>query len=117
MGSKVQLFARRRNLPFYTFAEDVAASGGYWLLCSGTHGVYADRNSMVGSIGVVSMLTNWRRAWDARLAIGLPVIQTSPNLLLNRYDPLKEEGITARDEEAVKEIQTKIFVDFREWVE
>jgi ClpP class serine protease len=60
MGSKVQVFAKRRGIPFYTFAEDLAASGGYWLLCSGTHGVYAHRNSLVGSIGVVSMMANFR---------------------------------------------------------
>lgn len=36
----------------YTFAQDLAASGGYMVLCSGDH-VVADRTSIVGSIGVV----------------------------------------------------------------
>ena len=64
MGAKVQVFAKRRQLPFYTFAEDVAASGGYWLLCSGVDGVFAHRASMVGSIGVISMAANFRRAFE-----------------------------------------------------
>lgn len=36
-----------------TFAEDVAASGGYWLLCAGDK-VHALEGSIVGSIGVIS---------------------------------------------------------------
>jgi len=64
MGSKVKVFAERRNIPFYTFAQNQAASGGYWLLCSGTSGVYASKHSQVGSIGVVSALANFRKPWD-----------------------------------------------------
>ena len=36
----------------YTFARDVAASGGYMVLSAGDH-VVADNSSIVGSIGVV----------------------------------------------------------------
>ena len=37
----------------YCFVEDVAASGGYWLACAADE-LYADVNSIVGSIGVIS---------------------------------------------------------------
>ena len=37
--------------------------------------------------------------------------------MANRFDPLKEGGLTLEDEEYIKEIQTNIFVDFRGWVE
>jgi signal peptide peptidase SppA len=62
-GSPVQsaIIARRiRELsaefkvPVYAFCEDVAASGGYWLACAADE-IYADENSIVGSIGVISM--------------------------------------------------------------
>lgn len=36
----------------YSFAKDLAASGGYFVLCSG-HKVYADRTSIIGNIGVI----------------------------------------------------------------
>mgnify|MGYP000108792284 CR=1 FL=1 len=36
---------------------------------------------------------------------------------MNRFDPLKEGGIQQEDEDYIKDIQTKIFVDFRGWVE
>ncbi len=41
----------------YTFAEDIAASGGYLILLAGDK-VYADKTSVVGSIGVVSSKLN-----------------------------------------------------------
>ena len=34
-GDKLKTFAERKEVPIYTFAESVCASGGYWLLCSG----------------------------------------------------------------------------------
>jgi signal peptide peptidase SppA len=61
-GSPVQsaLIARRireiageKQIPVVAFAEDVAASGGYWLACAADE-IFADRNSIIGSIGVIS---------------------------------------------------------------
>lgn len=47
--------SRAGDVPVYAFAEDVAASGGYWLLAAaGTAGVYALPTSIVGSIGVIA---------------------------------------------------------------
>ena len=50
--SKIKNFAKDHHLPIYTFAEDIAASGGYFILCMGDR-VYVDQTSLVGSIGVV----------------------------------------------------------------
>jgi serine protease SohB len=33
--AKIKSFAHQHHLPLYTFAEDVAASGGYFVLCIG----------------------------------------------------------------------------------
>lgn len=45
--------ADEKDLPVYAFAEDVCASGGYWLACVGDE-IYAHPASIVGSIGVVA---------------------------------------------------------------
>lgn len=45
--------ATDKNVPVYSFVEDVAASGGYWLACSGDK-IFASRASIVGSIGVIA---------------------------------------------------------------
>jgi ClpP class serine protease len=34
-GNKLFYLSRQLKVPFFTFAENLAASGGYWLLCTG----------------------------------------------------------------------------------
>lgn len=50
---RIRDLAAEKNVPVLVFVEDVAASGGYWLACAGDE-IFADANSIVGSIGVVS---------------------------------------------------------------
>ncbi len=45
--------AEEKKVPVLAFAEDVAASGGYWLMTAGDE-LYAERASILGSIGVIS---------------------------------------------------------------
>lgn len=44
--------AIKHKVPVLAFANDIAASGGYWLMCAADE-LYACRTSLVGSIGVV----------------------------------------------------------------
>jgi signal peptide peptidase SppA len=48
----IRSLRQETGIPVYTFAEDVAASGGYWLALSGDK-IYAAQTSLVGSIGVI----------------------------------------------------------------
>lgn len=41
-----------KKIPVYTFAQDVCASGGYWLLLAGDE-IFAHNSSIIGSIGVI----------------------------------------------------------------
>jgi ClpP class serine protease len=52
LGNSLRTFCDKNNLKLYTFAEEVAASGGYWLLSIGDE-AYSYESSKVGSIGVV----------------------------------------------------------------
>jgi signal peptide peptidase SppA len=54
IADRIRALAAEFNVPVYVFCEDVAASGGYWLACAGDE-IYADENSIIGSIGVISM--------------------------------------------------------------
>lgn len=51
---RIRALSAENKIPVYAFCEDVAASGGYWLACAADE-IYADENSIVGSIGVISM--------------------------------------------------------------
>jgi serine protease SohB len=50
---RIRSLAREKDVPILVFIEDVAASGGYWLACAGDE-IYANDNSIIGSIGVIS---------------------------------------------------------------
>jgi serine protease SohB len=53
IGMRIRRLAETHKLPVHAFVEDVAASGGYWLACAADQ-IFADRASIVGSIGVIS---------------------------------------------------------------
>ena len=53
IAGRIRARADERGVPVLAFAEDVAASGGYWLACAGDE-IFADENSIVGSIGVIA---------------------------------------------------------------
>ena len=44
----------KTKIPVFSVVEDLAASGGYWLACAADE-IHIDENSMVGSIGVISL--------------------------------------------------------------
>lgn len=53
IAARIRRLADEKDLPVHAFVEDVAASGGYWLATAADH-IWADENSIVGSIGVIS---------------------------------------------------------------
>ncbi len=50
---RIRQLAEEKGVPVFAFAEDVAASGGYWLALAGDE-IYAEDASLLGSIGVVT---------------------------------------------------------------
>ena len=53
IAARVRRLAAEKDIPVIAFVEDVAASGGYWLATAADE-IFADSNSIVGSIGVIS---------------------------------------------------------------
>ena len=53
IAGRIRALADEKGIPVFAFAEDVAASGGYWLALAADE-VFADTSSIVGSIGVVT---------------------------------------------------------------
>ena len=54
IANRIRALSAEHKIPVYAFCEDVAASGGYWLACAADE-IFADENSIVGSIGVIAM--------------------------------------------------------------
>lgn len=53
IAARIRLLSQENKIPVFAFAEDIAASGGYWLALAADE-IYADPMSVVGSIGVIS---------------------------------------------------------------
>lgn len=52
IAARIKRLSEEKEIPVFAFVEDAAASGGYWLACAADK-IYADRTSIVGSIGVI----------------------------------------------------------------
>ena len=118
-GSPVQsaLIARRireladeKKVPVLAFVEDVAASGGYWLACAADE-IFADQNSVVGSIGVISAGFGFQEL-IARHGIERRVHVTGERKMM--LDPFRPEA--PGDIERLKTLQAEIYDSFKEMV-
>ena len=52
IAARIRRLAKEKRVPVHAFVEDIAASGGYWL-ATAADDIWADRASIVGSIGVI----------------------------------------------------------------
>jgi signal peptide peptidase SppA len=53
IARRIRQLAAEKDVPVFAFAEDVAASGGYWLALAADE-IFVEETSLVGSIGVIS---------------------------------------------------------------
>ena len=53
IAARIRRLAKKNKISVLAFCEDVAASGGYWLACAADE-IFADENTIIGSIGVIS---------------------------------------------------------------
>lgn len=103
---RIRDLAKEKNIRVYMFAEDVAASGGYMLLCAGDE-IYADTSSIVGSIGVIAAGFGFV---DLIHKIGVErrvYTAGEQKLMLDAFKPENLEDVTR-----LKAIQTTVHEDF-----
>jgi signal peptide peptidase SppA len=107
---RIRQLARKKDVPVLAFIEDVAASGGYWLACAGDE-IYADENSIVGSIGVISASFGFVDALK-RLGVERRVHTAGENK--SAFDPFLPED--PHDLSRLKAIQTDVHESFKSLV-
>ncbi|MBM5782134.1 MAG: S49 family peptidase [Pelagibacterales bacterium] len=106
----VRELSDEKKIPVYTFAQDVAASGGYWLLLSGDE-IYAHNSSIIGSIGVIFYGFGFV---DLIKKIGIErrvYTEGKNKAVLDPFMPEENENI-----EILKDAQRDIFESFKELV-
>ena len=109
--SYVRQLADKNKVKVIVFAEDVAASGGYFIACAGDE-IYANSSSIIGSIGVISASFGFK---DLIKKIGVERRVYTAGKNKSTLDPFLEEK--PEDIERLKKIQLEIHQDFIDVVE
>lgn len=110
IAERIRQLADEKNVPVLAFAEDVAASGGYWLACAADE-IYAHRTSMVGSIGVISGGFGFTGLLE-RFGIERRLHTAGANK--SRLDPFSPEK--PEDVEWLKKMHSQLHELFVDWV-
>ena len=106
IASRIRKLAKEKEVPVYSFVEDVAASGGYWLACAGDK-IYVSRSSIVGSIGVISSSFGFK---DAINKLGIERRVYTQGKTKSVLDPFMDAKDS--DVKIIKKIQKEIHEHF-----
>lgn len=106
IARRIRRLADERHVPVIAFAEDVAASGGYWLALAADE-IFADRNSIIGSLGVIYAGFGFTHLL-AKLGVERRVYTSAP--AKGMLDPFRPEN--EDDVRRLAEIQRSVHDDF-----
>lgn len=107
---RIRALAKEKGVTVLTFAEDVAASGGYMLALAGDE-IYAHENSIVGSIGVVSAGFGFQQLIE-KIGVERRVYTSGERKAM--LDPFKPED--PRDTAHLKALQQEVHESFKTMV-
>lgn len=111
IANHIRARAIERGVPVYAFAQDVAASGGYWLACAADK-IYAQgRTTIVGSIGVVSEYMAYNKLMD-RVGVEHRVYTAGESK--RRMGPFTAEN--DKDKAWMKEYLEETHEMFKDWI-
>lgn len=110
IAGRVRQLAKQKDLKVLAFCEDVAASGGYWLALAADE-IFVERNSIIGSIGVVSAGFGFT---DLIEKLGVERRMHTAGDRKAMLDPFRPED--ADDVERLEALQREIHQNFKHWV-
>lgn len=107
---RIRELSEKKKIPVFTFAQDVAASGGYFILLAGDE-IFAHNSSIIGSIGVISAGFGFT---DLIKKIGVErrvYTEGKNKAVLDPFSPEKEENV-----QILKAVQKDIYQSFTKLV-
>lgn len=110
IAGRIRALAEEKKIPVVAFAEDVAASGGYWLACAADE-IFANESSIVGSIGVISASFGFPALLE-RLGVERRVHTAGERKAM--LDPFRSED--PKDVKRLETIQTDVHESFQDFV-
>ena len=109
--SYIRELADKKKVKVLIFAEDVAASGGYFIACAGDE-IFANSSSIIGSIGVISASFGFK---DLIQKIGVQRRVYTAGKNKSTLDPFVDEK--EEDVKRLKKLQLELHGDFIKIVE
>ena len=107
IAARIRRLSEEKGVPVVAFVEDVAASGGYWLATAADE-IYADANSIVGSIGVISAGFGFNK-FISRYGVERRVYTAGESKsMLDPFQPERDEDIAR-----LKDLQGQIHEQFK----
>ncbi|MCC6600878.1 MAG: signal peptide peptidase SppA [Crocinitomicaceae bacterium] len=98
---------KQKGKPFVVSMGDYAASGGYYISC-GADKIYANRNTITGSIGVFGILPNMQKFLDNKLGLTFDRFETNPHAdIFSASKPLDKKEM-----QAMQSLVADIYDDF-----
>ncbi|MBK9585662.1 MAG: S49 family peptidase [Alphaproteobacteria bacterium] len=110
IAGQIRALAEEKKIPVLAFVEDLAASGGYWLACAADE-IYAQKMSIVGSVGVISASFGMK---DLIEKAGVERRIHTAGKDKSFLDPFEPEK--AADVKRLSEIQKDMHAVFKDWV-
>jgi signal peptide peptidase SppA len=110
IAARISELSRKHDVKVLAFIEDVAASGGYWLACAADE-IYADRSSIVGSIGVLVASFGFVDAMH-KLGVERRIYTAGENKAI--LDPFKPEK--PEDVRRLQDLQAEVHEAFKDAV-
>lgn len=93
--------------PIIVSMGDLAASGGYYISAA-ADSIFAQPNTITGSIGVFGIIPNFQRFFNDKLGITFDVVKTAEFADLGAFD----RPLTAQEESIIQQNVNKIYYTF-----
>lgn len=82
----------KENKPVIVSMGDLAASGGYYISC-GADRIFAEPNTITGSIGVFGMIPNLGRMLENKIGITFDRVETNEHAAFTMFDALDKKEL------------------------
>ena len=103
-----ELTLAKKEKPVVVSFGDVAASGGYYISCN-ADSIFAETNSITGSIGVFGVIPNMKKFFNNKLGITFDGVKTGPFADFGSID----RPLNAQEGSMVQNIIDTIYSDFK----
>jgi protease-4 len=89
---------KKKGKPFYVSMGDYAASGGYYISC-GADSIFADTNTLTGSIGIFGLVPCAQGLLNNHLGVNFSTVATNDNAVISMWAPMNDDQKQAQQAE------------------